>query len=218
MSVCDVVVATTGAGAPAPPGGPAGATATEDGDAPTLDAALTDSTGVGVLGGGTGCVMLGGVVGAGTAGVAAGMGVVSGTVAAGGGTVGAGVGGGVTGGGGGGVGTGVGTGVAGPITVTLPVMNEWIAQWYVKVPARAMTIVFEPLLNAPVSHAPPSALEVCATLSKFVQVTESPRLTVTEAGWNEKLRIATGALAASAAPPRASSPTTARSTSADRLK
>ncbi len=100
-----------------------------------------------------------GVVGAGTGTVGTGGAPVSAGVGAGvGGGVGAGVGG---GGGGGGVGTGVGAGVgAGPPTRTVPVMNEWIAQWYANVPAARITIVLEPLEKAPVSHAPPSAVEV----------------------------------------------------------
>jgi len=63
-----------------------------------------------------------------------------------------------------------------------------------------MTTVLLPLLNAPVSHLPPSAVEVCATPSRFVHVTVSPTFTLTVAGWKEKFLIETDALAALASP------------------
>ena len=63
-----------------------------------------------------------------------------------------------------------------------------------------MTTVLLPLLKAPVSHLPPSAVEVCKTPSRFVHVTVSPTFTVTLPGWNEKFVIETDALAALASP------------------
>jgi hypothetical protein len=113
--------------------------------------------------------------------------------------VGMGVGAGVGGDVGTGVGAGVGAGVGvGPTTTTVPVMNGWISQWYANDPAARMVIVREPLTKTPVSQVPLFAVEVCETLSLFVQVTVSPTLTVTLLGTNEKFLIDTAALAAAA--------------------
>ena len=82
-----------------------------------------------------------------------------------------------------------------------------------------MTIVLLPLLKAPVSHRPPSAVDVCAVLSRFVHVTVSPTFTLTLWGWNEKFLIETDALAALArvAAP-ADTATTARTATRAALK
>ena len=126
-SVCEAAVAAAvaggcAAGACAIVGAPLGEALPE---AVALAGAASETTGVGVAGGGVGGKAVGAEVGSG-----------AGTVATGGAAVGAGVGGAVGAGGGGG-GVGVGTGVRGgvgagvggpPLTTTVPVMKEWIAQ------------------------------------------------------------------------------------------
>lgn len=110
------------------------------------------------------------------------------------------------------VGAGVGAGVGGPTTFTVPRMNAgWTSQWYANVPARGKTTVRLPVTKIPVSQDRSSAVAEWDTpLSKFVHVTESPALIVTDAGWNEISRIATDALAAFATAASAIHATAAR--------
>jgi 16S rRNA (guanine527-N7)-methyltransferase len=97
------------------------------------------------------------------------------------------------------VGRGVGRGVGVAWTTTVPCIAPWIAQWYGNVPAPGNVIVrLWPRDMMPVSNAPPSAVAVCCVGSLFVQVTDSPADTVTDAGMNRKPSMTTLAGAARA--------------------
>ncbi len=123
--------------------------------------------------------------------------------AVGGGAVGAVVGA-IVGGGGWGVGVG-GAGVGGavvaaaPATVTVPVMNVWIAQWYWNVPATPKATVFDaPGFSSPVSKAPVFDVAVWASPPRFVQVMLSPTLIAMVRGLKSKSSTVTACVAASA--------------------
>ena len=77
-------------------------------------------------------------------------------------------------------------------TVTVPVIEEWMLQWYVKVPAASNAwLNVAPGARLPLSKEPSSAVTVWAVLSWFVQVTVEPTGTLIEAGPNAKLLMVT---------------------------
>ena len=105
------------------------------------------------------------------------------------------------------------------VTTTVPVIVGWMAHAYANVPAVANVIVADcPGPSDSVSN--PAPVAVCAALSSFVHVTESPAPIVIEPGTKAKPAMRTGASAARAVPPAAqtsdadapSSPTTIRRT------
>ncbi|MDQ6712332.1 MAG: hypothetical protein M3Z28_03965 [Candidatus Dormibacteraeota bacterium] len=69
----------------------------------------------------------------------------------------------------------VGAGVAAD-TITEPVMLEWMAQWYGKVPAvgNAMALLVAPDEMLPVFQAPVSEVAVCVGPVALVQLTVEP--------------------------------------------
>ena len=74
----------------------------------------------------------------------------------------------------------------------VPVIDEWILQWYGNDPAVENVAVPVPLAPiVPVSNDPSSAVAVCAVASEFVHVTVSPTVTVTSGGANANPAIAT---------------------------
>jgi len=77
-------------------------------------------------------------------------------------------------------------------TVIVPVIDEWILQWYGNDPAVENVAVPVPLLPiVPVSNDPSSAVAVWACASEFVHVIVSPTVTVIFRGENENPEIAT---------------------------
>src|SRR6478672_3628876 len=76
-------------------------------------------------------------------------------------------------------------------TVIVPVIDEWILQWYGNDPAVENVAVPVPLLPiVPVSNDPSSAVAVCAVASEFDHVTVSPTVTVMLDGENANPEIA----------------------------
>ena len=74
----------------------------------------------------------------------------------------------------------------------VPVIDEWILQWYGNDPAVENVAVPVPLAPiVPVSNDPSSAVAVCAVASEFVHVIVSPTVTVTSCGENANPAIAT---------------------------
>jgi hypothetical protein len=70
-------------------------------------------------------------------------------------------------------------------TLTVPTMPGWIVQWYWNVPADENVLEkVAPAAIEPEFQAPPSAVEVCVTVSLFVHVTVPP--TETAIGFGAK--------------------------------
>jgi hypothetical protein len=81
-------------------------------------------------------------------------------------------------------------------TVTLPLIEGCIAQWYVIVPRPLnMTVYESPGINTPESNCPSSEVTVCGTLPSLTHVTVVPASTVTLAGEKKKSWMDTGVVA-----------------------
>lgn len=75
-----------------------------------------------------------------------------------------------------------------------PVIDGWIAQWYVNVPGASKRVVDDaPSTSGPELHAPVSDVHVCVALSRLVTVTDEPRRTSSGFGENAKPAIVSAA-------------------------